>query len=138
MTNNSSSFCFHLPHLPYTRPIPVQHADGSITMPDVNTNSASTPICYSSTELTASHLKKVQDICNVYANCNHQVCKDAFHAVMCPTVDHYRETCMYEWAQKGLNTPQEQEFIQTGEQFLPPHHTPLTAQECRRTDQQQQ
>ena len=120
-------YCFHIPQIPYTKNAPV----GQSQPLDPNHPT----ICYSGANLSSSHLQTVKDICSVYGACDNIICKNYLgHAVMCPDIDHYTSGCLYDWAKKGLNTPEEQMFIRVGKQFIAPNKIPFTVAECRLAD----
>lgn len=87
-------YCFNVPTLPYLKA--VQHQPP--------------PYCITA---TAEHVDTATKICSAYAQREHKVCKDNYkgHAVMCPTEKFYISSCLYQWAQLGMNSEKEKSFI---------------------------
>ena len=123
--NTTATFCFSPPSPPYIKIPPLHHTDAVKKIP------VPSPLCLQTTD---EHIKTVSQICAVYASCEHQVCQNSFsgHAVMCPPSDFYKTSCLYHWAQLGINTPSEQDFIRRGSNFI--HVDAQKTIECKDID----
>lgn len=124
MSNSAdeSHYCFALPHLPFS--------SKNLKRGSEFTDRAK-PICYSKTQLPEEHLHEVQSICHAYAFCQRQNCLNFVpeHAVMCPQAENAYNVCMYEWAEKGLGSSAENDFLDRGRQFISKPRN--TASQCK-------
>lgn len=142
--SGSNSYCFHIPNLPYVRKVTAVDSKGNVVnteasnTSDIHSAPANPVICYTQQQLSDDHLSTVKKICSIYAQCNRMICKDFtqtgqtgqnVHGVMCPTQDHYENSCLYEWAKLGISSSQEIDFVTKGQTMIDAN--PQTVEQCR-------